>query len=52
MFAVIDIETTGTRPEKARITEIAIILHNGKQFVDRYVALLIQKHEFLLISHD
>lgn len=40
MFAVIDIETTGTRPERDRITEIAILLHDGEKVVDRFVTLI------------
>lgn len=40
MFAVIDIETTGTRPDKDRITEIAILLHDGEQVVKRYCTLV------------
>ena len=36
MFAVIDIETTGGRPERDRITEIAILLHDGEKVVDRF----------------
>ena len=40
MFAVIDIETTGGRPEYDRITEIAILLHDGEQVVKRYSTLI------------
>lgn len=40
MFAVIDIETTGGRPEYDRITEIAILLHDGEHVVKRYSTLI------------
>jgi DNA polymerase III subunit epsilon len=40
MFAVIDIETTGGRTEKDRITEIAIILHDGEKVLDTYSTLI------------
>lgn len=40
MFAVIDIETTGGRPEHDRITEIAILLHDGEQVVKRFSTLI------------
>ena len=40
MFAVIDIETTGGRPERDRITEIAILLHDGEKVVDRFSTLI------------
>ncbi|MCC6818925.1 MAG: GIY-YIG nuclease family protein [Bacteroidia bacterium] len=40
MFAVVDIETTGTRPDKDRITEIAILLHDGVNVVKRYSSLV------------
>lgn len=40
MFAVIDIETTGGRAEKDRITEIAIVLHDGERVVDTFSTLI------------
>lgn len=40
MFAVIDIETTGARPDRDRITEIAILLHDGENVVKRYSTLI------------
>lgn len=40
MFAVVDIETTGTRPDRDRITEIAILLHDGEQVVKKFVSLV------------
>ena len=40
MFAVIDIETTGGSPDRDRITEIAIILHDGEQVQKRYSTLI------------
>jgi len=46
MYAIIDIETTGTRPEKDKITEIAIILHDGKNVVEKY-STLINPHCFV-----
>jgi len=40
LFAVIDIETTGGRAERDRITEIAIILHDGEKVVDTFSTLI------------
>lgn len=40
MFAIIDIETTGGQPAKDRITEIAIVVHDGKEIVDSYSTLI------------
>jgi DNA polymerase-3 subunit epsilon len=40
LFAVIDIETTGGRPDSDRITEIAILLHDGEKVVKRYSTLI------------
>lgn len=40
MFAVIDIETTGTNPSRDRITEIAVILHDGQNITDRFCSLV------------
>ena len=40
MYAIVDIETTGSHPDKNGITEIAIVLHNGKEVEGRYVTLI------------
>ncbi len=31
MYAIIDVETTGGRPQSDKITEIAIFIHDGQQ---------------------
>jgi len=40
MFAIVDIETTGGYASNNDITEVAIVLHDGKQVVDRFSSLL------------
>jgi len=40
MFAVVDIETTGHHVLGNGITEIAIVLHNGKEFEGTYETLI------------
>lgn len=40
MYAIVDIETTGSHPDKNGITEIAIVLHNGKEIEGRYETLV------------
>lgn len=40
MFAIIDIETTGGSAERDKITEIAIILHDGHREEHRFATLL------------
>lgn len=40
MYAIVDIETTGSHPEKNGITEIAIVLHDGQQIEGRYETLI------------
>ncbi len=42
MFAIIDIETCGSRYEfrKGRITEICILIHDGLQVVDKFTTLI------------
>lgn len=40
MYAIVDIETTGGHPDKNGITEIAIVLHNGKEIEGRYETLI------------
>ncbi|MFN0014379.1 MAG: exonuclease domain-containing protein [Saprospiraceae bacterium] len=40
MYAIIDVETTGGSARFERITEIAIVLHDGKQVLDTFSTLL------------
>jgi DNA polymerase-3 subunit epsilon len=40
VYAIVDIETTGSHPDKNGITEIAIVLHNGKEIEGRYETLI------------
>ncbi len=40
IFAIIDIETTGGRAANDKITEIAIVLHDGKEIIDKYETLI------------
>ena len=40
MYAVTDIETTGGSPQNEKITEIAIILHDGKSIIKEYSTLV------------
>jgi len=39
-YAIIDIETTGGLVKRDKITEIAIILHDGDKIVDRFESLI------------
>jgi DNA polymerase-3 subunit epsilon len=39
-FAIIDIETTGGRPARDKITEIAVILHDGDNILHRFESLI------------
>jgi DNA polymerase-3 subunit epsilon len=40
MYAVIDIETTGGSPKHEKITEIAVIIHDGYSIIDEFVSLV------------
>jgi len=40
VYAIIDIETTGLSPGSERITEIAIIIHDGKKEVEKFSTLI------------
>lgn len=40
MYAVVDIETTGGSPKHEKITEIAVIIHDGHSIVDEFVSLV------------
>ncbi len=43
-FAIVDIETTGGFPQQHGITEIAIVLHNGKEMEGKY-STLVNPHQ-------
>lgn len=40
LYAVVDIETTGGHANAHGITEIAIIIHNGEEIIERYETLV------------
>lgn len=40
MYAIIDVETTGTGASYGKITEIAIVLHNGETVTETYTTLI------------
>ncbi|MFK5856012.1 MAG: exonuclease domain-containing protein [Bacteroidota bacterium] len=40
MYAIIDIETTGLSPSNEKITEVAIIIHDGKKIINEYSTLI------------
>ena len=40
MYAIIDVETTGTSATYGKITEIAIYVHNGKEITDSFSTLI------------
>ncbi len=39
-FAIIDIETTGGQASREKITEIAIVLHDGEKIIDSFETLI------------
>ncbi len=39
-YAIVDIETTGGMAKRDKITEIAIVLHNGEKVIDKYQTLV------------
>jgi DNA polymerase-3 subunit epsilon len=39
-YAIVDIETSGSFASGSGITEIAIVIHNGKEVIDRYEQLI------------
>lgn len=40
MYAIIDVETTGLNAVSNKITEIAILIHDGEKIVDEFVSLV------------
>ena len=44
-YAIVDIETTGGNASHSRITEIAIVIHDGEKVVDRWETLINPQKE-------
>lgn len=44
-YAIVDIETTGGNAAGSRITEIAIVIHDGTQLLDRWETLINPERE-------
>ncbi|HLN96109.1 MAG TPA: exonuclease domain-containing protein, partial [Flavobacterium sp.] len=44
-YAIVDIETTGGNAGGSRITEIAILIHDGTQVIDRWETLVNPEKE-------
>jgi DNA polymerase III subunit epsilon len=40
MYAIIDVETTGLSSKNEKITEIAIIIHDGEKIIDEFSSLI------------
>ncbi|MCB0679485.1 MAG: DNA polymerase III subunit epsilon, partial [Saprospiraceae bacterium] len=40
IYAIVDLETTGGRASRDKITEIGIVLHDGRQIVRTYETLV------------
>lgn len=40
MYTIIDIETTGVSPQRDKITEIAVYVHDGAKVVDEFTTLI------------
>lgn len=47
-YAIVDIETTGGNASGSRITEIAIIIHDGTAIIDRWETLVNPQKEIPL----
>lgn len=47
-YAIVDIETTGGNASGSRITEIAIIIHDGTTIIDRFESLINPQKEIPL----
>ncbi|MEZ4993389.1 MAG: exonuclease domain-containing protein [Saprospiraceae bacterium] len=39
-YAIVDIETTGGRASRDKITEIAVVIHDGQQIIDSFETLI------------
>src|SRR3546814_3466052 len=47
-YAIVDIETTGGNARGSRMTEIAIIIHDGEQVLERFESLINPEQEIPL----
>src|SRR5215216_2405488 len=47
-YAIVDIETTGGNASGSRITEIAILIHDGTSVIDRFETLVNPQKEIPL----
>lgn len=47
-YAIVDIETTGGNADGSRMTEIAIVIHDGTQVIERWETLLNPRKEIPL----
>lgn len=47
-YAIVDIETTGGNAKGSRITEIAIVIHDGTRVIDRWETLVNPQKEIPL----
>src|SRR5690606_2730999 len=47
-YAIVDIETTGGNASGSRITEIAILIHDGEKIIDRFETLVNPEKEIPL----
>ncbi|MGO4821066.1 MULTISPECIES: exonuclease domain-containing protein [unclassified Flavobacterium] len=47
-YAIVDIETTGGNASHSRITEIAIVIHNGENVINRFETLINPQKEIPL----
>ena len=47
-YAIVDIETTGGNASGSRITEIAIVIHDGATVIDRFETLVNPQKEIPL----
>ncbi|MEY3343530.1 MAG: hypothetical protein RL090_1214 [Bacteroidota bacterium] len=52
MYAVVDIETTGSHPAHDHIIEIAVYLHDGQKVTDQFCSLVNPNHPYHLSSPD
>ena len=50
MYAIIDIETTGLSPANEKITEVAIIIHDGQKIINEYSTLINPEKKSLMLE--
>ncbi len=52
LYAIVDIETTGGRPEFDRVMEVGVVITDGRKVIDTYETLPRLRDPTVYSGHD